>query len=280
MAKFEPAPVMARKENYRKQRFGDLKNKIEPYYHHLDLRPFDNLDDDGFAYLIDGVKGVDMLDLNELEITNKSIALLSRLEYIKELRAKGCHKLDNGCITDLNKITSLEFLHLRFTAINIDGLLQLNNLINLKTLMFSADDVPAIKYKLLQLKGILPQCEFVIDGKTYYFNTMDLFIQAFHKKPYGYRLKIKNEALDEAWSKWISSPTDGYLEAEAQGPYSFKNIEWLEIDPVEKRREGRLAPVREIDHSETIIELLEKLSMPFMVKDRIISTYIVNTELQ
>ena len=269
---------MARDKKYWRQRFGE--NKTEPYHHHFDLRAIDDLDDEGFAYLISGVKGIDMLDLNELNITNASITLLTQLEYLKELRAKGCHKLDNGCIQDLNKITSLEFLHLRFTLITIDGLLQLKDLANLKTLMFSAEDVPAIKQQLLQLKNMLPQCELIIDAKPYYFKAIDLFIHAIHKKPYTYRLKIKNETPDEGWSKWLSSPTDNYLEAEVQGPYSFNDIEWIEIDPIEKRKEGRLVPVKEIDHTSVIIKLLEGISFPFMTNGRIISTYIVHAELQ
>lgn len=75
------------------------------------------------------VKGVDMLDLNEAEISNKSIRLISKLEYVKELRAKRCHHT------------------------------------NLKTLMFSADDVEAIKEKLLQLKTMLRNYELLINVK-------------------------------------------------------------------------------------------------------------------
>ena len=102
---------MSRNIKYWQRRFVNLAD-MEPYHYHLDLRRIDDLDDEGFAYLLANVKGVDMLDLNETEITNKSITLLTRLEYVKELRAKGC-RIDNGCINDLNKIISLEFLHVK-----------------------------------------------------------------------------------------------------------------------------------------------------------------------
>ena len=270
---------MPRNEKYRKGRFGDPIGKIQPYCHHLDLRHIDDLDDIGFAYIIEAVRGVDMLDLNELEITNDTIRLISTLEYVKELRAKGCHKIDDDCVVDLNKITSLEFLHVRNTSITIDGLLQLNKLTNLKTLMFSADDVDAIKEKMIRLKTMLPQCDLVINSKPYYFDSVDLFIYAVKKQPYAYRLKIKNETLDGSWSHWLGHPSDNYIEAETQGPYSLNDIEWIEIDPVEKRADGKLVPVSEVDHSEEILKLLERLSFPFMVTDRIISAYIVKKEL-
>jgi hypothetical protein len=47
-------------------------------------------DDDGFAYLMEKVKGVDMLDLNETDIGYASIQLLIGLEFVKEIRAKSC----------------------------------------------------------------------------------------------------------------------------------------------------------------------------------------------
>lgn len=110
-----------------------------------------------------------MLDLNETEITNESIKLLTRLEYVKELRAKECRHLDNDCIDDLNKLNDLVFLHVKATAITIDGLLRLNNLPELKELMFSEEDVESIKEKMLQLKDNLPNCEFTVNSKPYSF---------------------------------------------------------------------------------------------------------------
>ena len=266
---------MPRNEKYWKRRFGNPAGKMEPYYHHLDLRHIDDLDDEGFAYLIAPVKGVYMLDLNETGITNESIRLISTLEYVKELRIKGCHQVDDACAADLDKITSLEFLHVKDTAVTIDGLLKLTSLTSLKKILFSADDVEAIKEKMLQLKTMLPGCDFVINSKPYYFNAIDRFMYAIRKQPYTYRLKIKNEPLDAPWSNWLGHPSDNYIEAEMQGPYSINDIEWVEIDPVEKRKEGKLIPGKEFDHSAEVIKLLEELSFPFMVTGGIISVYIV-----
>ena len=266
---------MPRNKKYWKRRFGSPAENIHEYYHHLDLRRVDDLDDEGLVYLLTNVKGVNMLDLNETEITNESIKLLTKLEYVKELGLKGCHKIDDGCVDHLNKIKSLEFLHLKNTAVTIDGLLKLTSLTNLKKILFSADDVVAIKEKMLQLKTMLTACDFVINSKPYYFDAIDRFMYAVKKQPYTYRLKIKNELLDAAWSNWLGQPSDNYVEAEMQGPYSLNEIEWIEIDSVEKRKEGKLIPEKEVDHSAEIIKLLEELSFPFMVTDRIISVYIV-----
>jgi hypothetical protein len=162
---------LPKNRKYWKRRFGDkTAGDSAAYHHHLDFRLIDDLDDEGLAYIMTNVKGVDMLDLNETEISNESIKLLTGLEYIKELRAKECGSLDNDCIESLNQIPTLEFLHLKSTAITIDGLLQLTSLPNLKVLMFSAADTESIKEKMVQLKNQLPNCDFTVNSKPWIFD--------------------------------------------------------------------------------------------------------------
>jgi hypothetical protein len=161
---------MPRNKKYWKRRLGPMITPdMPPYVRHFDLRRIDDLDDEGLAYTITYVKGIDMLDLNETEITNKSIQLLTKLEYIKELRLKSIREIDDDCADDLNKITSLEFLHLRFTGFTIDGVLKLNALTNLKRIIFTADNINDIKDKMLQLKRMLPNCELLPNSRPYEF---------------------------------------------------------------------------------------------------------------
>ena len=256
-----------------------MSASISGYYHHLDFRSIEDFDDEALANELRNVNGVNMLDVNETDITNESIKLLTHLEYVNELRAKECRYLDNNCISDLNKLTSLTFLHVKSTAITIDGLLQLNNLQQLKTLMFSADDVAGIKEKLLQLKVMLPLCEIIINSKPYSCNAIDLFVYAIKKYPVTYRLKIKNESVVQDWSHWLTQPSESYIEAAAQGPYAVDAIEWLEINPIETRAEGKLIAAKEIDHTAEIIKILEWLWFPYMITDGIISVYILEREM-
>ena len=260
------------------RRFGKLHESLAGYHDHMDFRSLDDFDDNAFAWLMQNVKGVNMLDLNETDISNKSISLLSHLEYVKELRAKECHNLNNDCVDDLNKLTSLVFLHVKSTNITIDGLLKLKDLSHLKTLMFSADDTVSIKEKLLQLKTMLPGCELVIDSKRYYFDAIDLFIYALKTKPFRYRLKIKNTPITDNWSSWLGQPGDNTIEAEVQGIYALDEIEWVEIDPIE-RIEGEPIASKENDHSAEIVKLLEEVEFPFMVSDGVISAYIFSKEI-
>jgi hypothetical protein len=161
---------LPKNRKYWKRRFGgETAGDSAAYHHHLDFRRSDDLDDEGLAYLMTDVKGVDMLDLNETDISNESIKLLTGLEYVKELRAKDCRYLDNDCVENLNQMPSLEFLHFKNTAITIDGLLHLTNLPYLKVLMFSATDTESIKEKMVQLKNQLPNCDFTVNSKPWIF---------------------------------------------------------------------------------------------------------------
>jgi len=270
---------MSKNKKYWKRRFGNFVDNIEPYQHHFDLRRIDDLDDEGFAYLIEHVKGVNMLDLNETEITDKSISLLTGLEYVTELRAKENYGLTDDCADDLNKIKGLELLHVRSTGITIDGLLKLKDQHQLKKILFSADDVEAIKEKLLQLKTILPNCELLINAKPYHVDAVELFVYSINKKPYTYRLKIKNEPLDAEWSNWLIHPTESYIEVQVQGPYSIDDLEWVEIDAIEKRYIGKLVPEKEFDHSATIIKLLDYLSFPYKQSGQVFSVYLVKRKI-
>lgn len=160
---------MKKRDKELKRRYGKLAEGMEPYYHHLDLRPLSEMDDEAFAFIMEKVKGVNMLDLNETQISNESINYLTRLEYVNELRAKGCHNLNDGCIPYLNQLRSLTFLHLKYTGITVTGLLQLTGLTNLKELMFSADEEGDITEQMLQLKQQLPGCAFVVNAKPWIF---------------------------------------------------------------------------------------------------------------
>ena len=257
-----------------KRKYGTLAESMEEYYHHLDLRPLSDLTDEGLDYILARIKGVDMLDLNETEISNKGIQLLTRLEYLKELRVKGCAQLDNGCAEDLNKITSLELLHVKGTGISIDGLLKLDALPNLKKLLFSADDPEVIKEKIWELKERLPGCSFVINSKPYYFDALDYFLTTTKSLKVAYRLKISGEAVNDSWSNWIIKPTDSYIETEMQGPCPVNTIDWININPVENSQLGQRVPHKAIDHSKELLRLLEKLSLPYMVVDQLISIYV------
>ena len=159
---------MARDKKYWKRRLGKVEY-ASPYQDHIDFRGIPDLNDEGLTYFLTRINGINMLDLNETEITNDSITFLSNLEYVNELRLKGCLEIDDDCISHLNKMTSLQFLHIKDTGITIDGILQLNALKNLRELLFSVEDIETVKDDILLLKIMLPNCNFTINSVPYIF---------------------------------------------------------------------------------------------------------------
>lgn len=159
---------MARDTKYWEKRLG-TKTTDSPYQEHMDFRGLPELNDAGLAYYLKDVVGINMLDLNETEITNDAIKDLTTLLYVNELRLKGCYEIDDGCIADLNKLTSLKFLHLKDTGITIYGILQLKDLTDLTTLLFSVDDTAVIEDKMLLLQEMLPNCNYVVNSVPYTF---------------------------------------------------------------------------------------------------------------
>ena len=133
------------------------------------MRLWDTVIDEYLELLAIHVKSIDMLDLDETDITNDGIAYLTQMDFIKELRLKGINEIDNDCISHLNTIKELELLHVRGTSITLDGLLKLNNQPALKHLLFSTDFEKPDETKMLQLRALMPTCTFTIDGKDYDF---------------------------------------------------------------------------------------------------------------
>lgn len=52
------------------------------------------------------------------------------------------------------------------------------------------------------------------------------------------RIKLKNHSEPENWS-WVIEPVAGYIES-GGGPWSFRDVEWIEINPVVIEHIGRL----------------------------------------
>ena len=151
-----------------KWRFEKMAAGMEEYYNWLDFRGVDDFDDEAFAYVMQKVKGVNMLDLNETDITNESIKLISGMRYVKELRIKGCEGITNDAIPFIRQISQLHYIHAKGTSITIDGLLRLGATDQFTQILFSNDNSDkSFDEKMSRLIRNLPNCEFVIDGKPY-----------------------------------------------------------------------------------------------------------------
>lgn len=145
-------------------------NELPSHLHHVRMRLWDKVIDEYLELMVTQVKSINMLDLDETDITNDGVAHLTQMNFIKELRLKGIREIDNHCIVHLNKIKGLELIHVKGTSVTIDGILKLDSKPGLKELFFSAKDGEITNEKMLELKKLMPGCSFTIDAKSYYFD--------------------------------------------------------------------------------------------------------------
>jgi hypothetical protein len=78
------------------------------------------------------------------------------------------------------------------------------------------------------------------------------------------RAKFKQEETPSKWG-WFLVPVPGYAESSAYGPVPIREIEWVEINPIEQRRIGRLVPPHIIDHTPTLLQQLAVHGIPVQV---------------
>ena len=63
----------------------------------------------------------------------------------------------------------------------------------------------------------------------------------------------------------MSLPSPSYLEFEGHGPVRVADISWLELSRFESRYVGRLVPKLSIDHSEQIMQALDRDAIAYSV---------------
>jgi len=136
----------------------------------VNFRIWDYVNDEHLLLMMSRIKSINYLDLDETDITNEGINHLTQLNHIKELRLKGIAAIDDGCMQSLSKLKGLELLHLGGTSVTLNGLTQLGSLQNLRVLLLSLTASEEIREKMLELKKLLPGCEFIFNYKSYLFD--------------------------------------------------------------------------------------------------------------
>ncbi|MET4074680.1 DUF6678 family protein [Hymenobacter sp. UYCo722] len=91
------------------------------------------------------------------------------------------------------------------------------------------------------------------------------------------RIKLKHDALPEAWgSTGICIPVSGYIEV--QGPWPFREVEWLEINPIVMEHTGRLIKPKRHDHLSGIVSLLQLEAIPYSIVEEKVRVQFVEFE--
>jgi len=142
--------------------------EIPAEVNHVDLRESE-ITDEEMGYICQRIKRIGMLDLHYTTVSNEGIGHLLQLEWVKELRLKGNAVIDNGCMPYITKLTALEFLHLRYTAVNVAGLLYLSGLPKLTTVLLSTgEDEAFVTERMKEITTAFPDCTFQVNEKSWF----------------------------------------------------------------------------------------------------------------
>ena len=144
-----------------------LPDDIPTHFERVNFRIWNRVTDDEIELMVTHVQSIDMLDLDETEITNDAIEQLTKLSFIKELRLKGCRHLDDEVIPHINNIKGLELLHIGGTAISINGILQLGTNHPFRMLLISIDNPEQHHDSLTTIAKRYPGCEFIVNHKDF-----------------------------------------------------------------------------------------------------------------
>ena|SRR5690554_2588315 len=155
--------ISKKERRFWKHKFKMRREEYPEHIQHLNLRDED-IDNEALGYLSKRIKTAERLDLDNCLINDEGIAFLKEIDIIKELRLKGINITDKA-VPHLNQLTSLTLLHLGGTQISCAGVAGLTGLKQLKTLLFSPNDIE--NDKLSGFLKALPQCELIINHRIY-----------------------------------------------------------------------------------------------------------------
>ncbi|GAA4026627.1 hypothetical protein GCM10022409_08240 [Hymenobacter glaciei] len=83
------------------------------------------------------------------------------------------------------------------------------------------------------------------------------------------RIKLRHDATPEAWGNTgICIPVSGYIEV--QGPWPFREVEWLEINPIVMKHIGRLVASKRWNHSDAIVSFLQTEGVGYSIVEGMI----------
>lgn len=93
----------------------------------------------------------------------------------------------------------------------------------------------------------------------YWFNIIDV-LRFF---PCKTRVKWTQNSEPTQWEDSLFIPVQNYLETGKLGPVPMREVEWVEVDPIEIHHIGRLVADRQVDHLEDLVHTLSQRGIAF-----------------
>lgn len=124
-----------------------------------------NADDDYLYYIIHFVKDIREIFFKDTCVTDAGVQYITALKTLKKLSLTSSNRISNACIPYLNELSSLEYLDLTKTGVDITGISRLTALTNLQELHITSEitDEAALEKTVNLLKQQLPSCAININ---------------------------------------------------------------------------------------------------------------------
>jgi hypothetical protein len=82
------------------------------------------------------------------------------------------------------------------------------------------------------------------------------------------RIKHKAYEIPQGWAGGIGLPVRGYIEL--IGPWPFREVEWLETNPVVMEHIGRLVKPRQHNYLENITSFLQSEGIAYSILEEVV----------
>lgn len=96
-----------------------------------------------------------------------------------------------------------------------------------------------------------------------------LVVEKFSDLKCTFRLKTINKPLTNKWASWVIQPEKGYIESDQIGPVKISEVDWIEINPIERIYIGIRITDKSIDHTETIRNYFDKNFIQYKINEGI-----------
>ena len=85
------------------------------------------------------------------------------------------------------------------------------------------------------------------------------------------KIKPKGRRKPQEWS-WVIEPVPNYIES-GSGPWRFREVEYVEINPIKLERIGRLVAPKKSNKTASLEAALHEAGIPYVLLNNIFRVY-------
>lgn len=108
-------------------------------------------------------------------------------------------------------------------------------------------------------------------------DVIQLLVDFFSEVKCTFKVKLTNNPPTKNWDVMFIRPVKSYVEFGSTGPVRISEVEWVDINPIERIRIGALSPDKYNDHTDIIKNYFDKNLIEYSIKDKTIRVILADT---